>query len=70
MRLLAGFLSRFLGRVSSEDEKRVCPCETRLQREHLIKNFHCPTRECASLWTEQEEQAEQEERVSSASEQT
>ena len=33
------------GRVSSEDEKRVCSSETRLQREHIIKNFNCPTRE-------------------------
>ena len=24
-----------LGRVSSEDTKRVCSCETRLQREHI-----------------------------------
>ena len=33
------------GRVSSEDEKRVCYCETRLQHEHTFKNFNCPTRE-------------------------
>ena len=34
-----------LGRVSSEEEKRVRSCEMRLQREHIFKNFHCPTRE-------------------------
>ena len=33
------------GRVSIEDEKRVCSCETRPQREHIFKNFNRPTRE-------------------------
>ena len=35
------------GRVSSEDEKHVCSHWTRIQREHIFKNFNCPTRE----WT-------------------
>ena len=34
-----------IGRVSSEDEKRVCSCETRSQCEHIFKNFNCLTRE-------------------------
>ena len=33
------------GRVSSEDEKRVCSCGTRKQPEHIFKNFNCPMRE-------------------------
>ena len=33
------------GRVSSEDEKRVCSRETRFQREHIFMNINCPTRE-------------------------
>ena len=28
-------LSHFSGRVSSEDEKRVCSCKARLKREHI-----------------------------------
>ena len=36
-----------LGRVSSEDEKRVSYREKHLQREHIFMNFHCPTRELA-----------------------
>ena len=32
-------------RVSSEDEKRVYSCGTRLQRQHIFKNFNCLTRE-------------------------
>ena len=35
------------GRVSGEDEKRVCSRWTCLQREHIFKNFHCSTRELA-----------------------
>ena len=37
----------YLGRISSEDEKRVCYCEKRSQCEHIFKNFNCPTREIA-----------------------
>ena len=31
-----------LERVSSEDEKRVCSCKTRLQRERIFMNFTVP----------------------------
>ena len=34
-----------LGRVSGDDQKRVSYRGTRLQREHIFKNFNCPTRE-------------------------
>ena len=46
------FSLRGLWRVSSEDEKRVCSCETHLQREHIFKNFNCPTREWAKWVSE------------------
>ena len=39
------WVATLLGRVSSEDEKRVCSCETRLQHKHIFKNLNCPTRE-------------------------
>jgi len=39
------FRLSYLGRVSSEDEKRVCYRWTHLQREHIFKIFKCPTRE-------------------------
>ena len=35
------------GRVSSEDEKRVCSLETHVQREHIFKNSNCPMRKWA-----------------------
>ena len=39
------FDSSFLGCVSSDDQKSVCPCEMRSQCEHMFMNLHCPTRE-------------------------
>ena len=41
-----------LGRVSSEEEKRVCSRWTRSQREHIFKNFNCPKREWAKWVSE------------------
>ena len=38
---------------ASDDQKRVCSCDTPLQREHMFRNFNCPTREWASPWKEQ-----------------
>ena len=32
----------YLGRISSEDEKRVCSRETCSQREHILMNFAVP----------------------------
>ena len=49
------------GRVSSEDEKRVCSRWTRLQCEHIFKYFSVPWgsewSEWASLWTERANEA-------------
>ena len=42
----------YWGRVSSEDEKRVSSCDTRSQREHILKNFNCPMREWAKWVSE------------------
>ena len=58
-----------LGRVSSEDEKRICSCETRSQCDHILKNINFPAREWVSLWTEQVSVAKQSaaERVSGVS---
>ena len=41
-----------LGRVSSEDEKRVFSRETRWQYELIFKIFNCPTREWANWVSE------------------
>ena len=38
-------LQMFTGRVSSDDNYRVCSRVSRLQREHRFMNFNCPTRE-------------------------
>ena len=32
------------GHVSSDDQKRVCSRQTRLQHEHIFRNFNCPSR--------------------------
>ena len=40
-------LHRISGRVSSEDEKRVCSRETRFQRKHIFMNFSWLMREWA-----------------------
>ena len=37
---------------SSEDDNRVCYCETRFQREQLFMNFNSPTRNRAKLVSE------------------
>ena len=46
---------REIGRVSSDDQKRVCSYWTRFQHEHISKEFNRPTREWAkrvSEWVE------------------